>query len=286
MEGEELSVLHHPDDLKYASRVLSIYEARAQAIASSMGLRTLAPIRAVVASSDAEFSELTHRGIPDWGVGCALPDRGLMVLKSPRIVSYPLQMEAVVEHELAHMAAGKVLRGIPVPRWFHEGVAQAVAGEWRMGESGSLAAAATGSGLPTLEALAERFPTGREEAALAYALSFRAVRFLMDESDTRRPGELVRVVVEAGDFSLALETLTGGGQAEFQERLERFLSRRLGWGLVLHDGRFVFAGAALLAVVALVIRVRRRHARMRQWDAEDAAKRSAQGAGGEDSRWR
>lgn len=286
LEGDEFSVLHHPDDLRYASRVLSIYEARAEAIASSMGLRTLAPLRAIVASSNAEFSELTDRGVPDWGVGCALPERGLIVLKSPRIVSYPLQMEAVVEHEMAHVAAGKVLRGIAVPRWFHEGVAQAVAGEWRMEESGSLAARAAVTGLPSLGSLAERFPPGKEEAALAYALSFRAVRFLMDESETRTAGELVRAVAEARDFSAALENLTGTGDAGFQARFERFLSRQLSRSLIMRDGRLLFSAAAVLALVAIAVRLRRRRMRMRQWDSEGGAgPRVPRGREG-DSRWR
>lgn len=285
LEGHEFSVLHHPEDASYAVRVRAIYEARGGAIASSMGLKTLSPLRAVVASSHEEFAELTNRGVPDWGVGCALPGQGLIILKSPRIVSYPLEMEAVAEHEMAHAAAGRVLRDMTVPRWFHEGVAQAVAGEWRMEASASLAAMAAAGALPTLAALADGFPEDRDEAAVAYAVSFRAVLYLMDEARIRDAGELVRAVHEEGEFEKALSTLVGMGEREFQAHFERHLSRRLSRGLLLRDGRVLFSGAAILVLVAFVVRGRRRRRLMRRWEDEEAVRSRRRPVGGTDSRW-
>ena len=285
LEGAELSILHHADDLRYAERVLSIYDARADEIAASMGLKTLSPLRVIVAPSVSEFSELTHGGVPDWGVGCALVDRGIIVLKSPRVVSYPLQMETVVEHELAHVAAGRVLRGIDVPRWFHEGVAQTVAGEWRMGSSGSLAGRAAVGDLPSLRSLRESFPADREDAAVAYALSFRAVGFLMDIARAESPGEVVLAVRDAGDFASALERLTGAGEGEFERRFTVALSRRLSRSLLLRDGRLVFVAGAVLVILAVVVRARHRRGVMRRWDDEDATRKRVVRGGGDDARW-
>ncbi|MFH1502921.1 MAG: hypothetical protein ABIG03_07710 [Candidatus Eisenbacteria bacterium] len=287
LSGAELAVLHHPDDARYAARVLQIYEDRADDIAASMGLATLSPIRALIASSDEEFSELCYHGVPDWGVGCALVDRGLVVLKSPRIVEYPLQMESVVEHELAHVAAGRVLRGVDVPRWFDEGVAQAVAGEWRLGQAGALAGAAKSGALPPLSALAGPFPSTRESASTAYAMSFQAVRFMMEEAGVRSPGELVSAVAAAGDFEAAVSSLTGLSEAEFDRGFADFVGRRFTWGTLLNDGRALFTLVALLFVVAIGIRMRRSRAKLREWAAEERAVSGRRGSESpKDSRWR
>ncbi len=285
--GAELAVLHHSDDARYAARVLEIYENEAPSIAASMGLSTLSPLRVVIASTDSEFSQLTYHGAPDWGVGCAMMGRGLVVLKSPRIVDYPLQMESVVEHELAHIAAGKVLRGIDVPRWFDEGIAQAVAGEWRMGQASGLAAAAKSGTLPPLSSLDASFPSGREAAAQAYAMSFQAVRFLMNAASVREPGGLVRAVADAGDFDSAVAGLTGMTPADFERSFAEFISRRFTWGTLLNDGRVLFTLAAVFFVVAFGVRLKRSRAKMREWAeqekraAADPAAREAR----EDSRW-
>ena len=283
----DVAILHHPDDASYAARVASIVDERGPSIARSMGLAALSPLRVVVASTDDEFVELSYYGAPDWGVGCALPRRGLVVLKSPRIVDYPLQMETVVEHELAHIAAGRVLRGIVVPRWFDEGVAQAVAGEWRMSESGRLAAAAASGRLPPLSAIEERFPEGSEAASMAYAMSFRAVRLMMDLSRTSEPGDLVVAVSEAGDFDRALKTLTGLDRKAFEAAYARFVSRRFNWGTVLNDGRWMFLVAALLFVAAALARIRRARARMRSWEEEEleAGQNPTRSTPKADTRW-
>lgn len=285
--GRELAVLHHPDDVRYAGRVLEIYDDRAASMAASMGLPTLSPLRVFIASTDAEFSELSFHGAPDWGVGCALVGRGLVVLKSPRIVDYPLQMESVVEHEFAHIAAGKVLRGVDVPRWFDEGVAQAIAGEWRTGQAGALAAAAASGTLPALSALETAFPPEPRDAAQAYAVSFQAVRFIMDTAGAATAGELVSAVAEAGDFDAAIDELTGFGPSEFERAFGEFVSRRFTWGTLLNDGRTIFALVALLFLVTFIVRIRRSRGRMRAWAEEErgTGAASTRRRAPRDSRW-
>ncbi len=268
LPGRDVAVLYH-DDEPYAGRVLAISEERAPVIAASMGLRTISPLRIMVASSDEEFLQLTHYGVPDWGVGCALNGEGLVVLKSPRIVGYPLQMETVVAHELAHIAAGRVLRGIAVPRWFHEGVAQAVAGEWRASESVDLARGAAAGMLPELSELDVSFPTDRRSAAVAYAMSYQAVRLLMERSGARSPGQLVAAVSAARDFDSGVFALTGWTRAQFQEEYRNLLSRRFSIGTVLSDDRLLFAGLTLVFVAIVAIRSARTRARMRELEREE-----------------
>ena len=280
-----VAVVHRGADARYAARVLEIYETRGSIVAASMGLRTLEPVRFIIASTDEEFYELTNRGAPDWGVGCALSERALVVLKSPRVVSYPLQMEDVVVHELAHIAAWRVLRGIRVPRWFDEGVAMATAGEWRLGQSSVLAAAAANGRLIPLERLESSFPREAADAALAYAESFHAVRYLMERAGVASPGELVQAVAAAGEFNHAIEELTGGSRSEFEDDLGEFFARRFNWGLILSDSRLLFVLVAALFLVALAVRTRRGRRRMKEWEAEEDSRGGKRRADRSESSW-
>jgi hypothetical protein len=286
LEGDEISVLCRPGDERYGERLLQIYEVRGRSIARSMSLATLAPLRVVVAPTDESFADLTDRGVPDWGVGCALPDRGLIVLRSPRIVDYPLQMETVFVHELAHIGVDRVLRGVPVPRWFDEGVAQSVAGEWRIDEAGRIAVAVERGTLPSLGELGRSFPQGSERAALAYAVSFQAVRYLMDRAGMTSPGELTAAIAAAGDFDAAVEGLTGLTRRDFDSGFREFLSSRFRWGAYLAGSGTLFVVAAVILIVALAVRTRRAHVRMRGWEDESAGARPPRGRRPPDTQWR
>ncbi len=266
-------VAFRDDDARAGRLMLEIATSRAPGIAAGMSLATLEPVRIIVASSHEEFEAHTTGGASDWWVGCAFPERGLVIMKSPRIVDYPLQMEDVLVHELAHVAAGRVLEDVWVPRWFHEGVAMAVAGEWRLSESPSLAAAAARGTLYTLSSLERAFPGDANGAALAYAESFHAVQFLMAETGIPRPGELVRAVREAGGFDAALETLYGGDRSGFEAAALGHFDQSFSWALILTRWNLIFAFATVLFLVAVVVRVRRARRQMREWATEEAGYR-------------
>jgi len=276
MSAEGVTVRYRSEDAQAARRILTVAGERADAIAREMGLAALSPVTITIAATDEDFGRQTAGGVPDWGVGCADPGGGTIVVKSPRIVPYPLQVEDVVVHELAHVAVGRVLRGIPVPRWFHEGIAMAVAGEWRLGESGDVAAALAGGHLLPLRALRSRFPESGRAAMLAYTESFYAVELMKQRAGARTPGELVRTIAFEGSFDRALAAMTGGDEESLDEALAGFVERRLGWSHLLMNGRFMFAGVAVLFLIAVVIRVRRSRRRMAEWDAgTDGANRGS-----------
>ena len=156
-----------------------------------------------------------------------------------------------------------------------------------MGQAGALAAAAKSGTLPPLTSLERSYPSGSESAAKAYAISFQAVRFLMDTAGVREPGELVRAVADAGDFDSAVAGLTGLTPADFERSFAEFMSSRFTWGTLLGDGRTLFLLAALLFVVAFGVRLRRSRAKIREWEEQE----SRGGVGPatreerEDSRW-
>ncbi|MFH1689416.1 MAG: peptidase MA family metallohydrolase [Candidatus Eisenbacteria bacterium] len=281
-EGD-ITVLYRLEDERPAARVLEVAASRGSAVALRAGLSRLGPVRIYIASTNEEFRALTYGGVPDWGAGCAFPDRGVVVLRNPVTVPDPLSMEDVVVHELAHVAAGRVLGEVRVPRWFHEGIAMTLAGEWRLPGSSTLAAAGASGELIPLGELDASFPAGSADAMLAYSESFYAVRFLMEEAGPATPAELLLGIASSGSFDEGLQTLCGRILPDFERDAVASFRRRFGWGVFLSRWNVLFVGLSLLLLTGGAVRLARSHRRLREWEAAERGSSIGGGRAGRDS---
>lgn len=278
-----LEVRFAPEDERAGRAILRIASQRAPRVAAQVGLPALGPVSIVVAPTAEAFDALTRGGAPDWSVGCAFPERGVIVVRSPRTDLSPLRIEQVMEHELAHVAAGRALGGAWVPRWFDEGVATTIAGEWRLSESDRLADAARSGTLIPLERLEGSFPSDADEAALAYAQSFRAVELLLSRSGDASLAGIIATVRASENFDSALRLLSGADRSEFEDVFSAALRRRFrGAFSVLRSGS-LFAGLALLVVAGALLKIWRGRRRVREWEQEDEQGRPVRRR--TDSRW-
>lgn len=70
------------------------------------------------------------KSLPEYVSGVAIPERGEIYLFKMRTNSYPFgSIEQVYAHELSHIYLYRAV-GFRVPRWFDEGVAMRLSGEW------------------------------------------------------------------------------------------------------------------------------------------------------------
>jgi len=265
----DITVVFRPEDARPAGRVLEIAVSRGSSVAQRAGLAELGHVTIYVASTGDEFRALTYGGVPDWGAGCAFPDRGIIVLRNPVTAPNPLHMEDVVAHEIAHIAAGRILSGVHVPRWFHEGIAMTLAGEWRLPRSSALAGAGPGGVVIPLAELGVAFPAGADDAMLAYSESFYAVRFLMEQAGQATPAEILSGVAAAGSFESGLMALAGRSLADFERDAVASFEKRFGWGVFLTRWNVLFAVLALLLLVGGGARLVRWRRLLREWEAEE-----------------
>jgi len=284
----DITVFYRAADARPAARVLEVAEGRGSSVAHSAGLAELGPVSIYVASTADEFRTLTYGGVPDWGAGCAFPDRGVIVIRNPVTAPDPLHMEDVVVHEIAHIAAGRVLGGVRVPRWFHEGIAMTLAGEWRLPRSSVLAGAGAGGGLIPLDELAGAFPSGAADAMLAYSESFYAVRFLMEEAGQATPAQVLSGIAAAGSFEEGVEALSGRTLPVFEREAVASFRGRFGWGVFLSRWNVMFVVLALLLVTGGALRLSRSRRKLREWELEERDRSAATGraARRSDSGWR
>jgi hypothetical protein len=287
MNEGDITVVYRSGEARVAARVLEVAASRGTAAARRAGLPELGPVVIYVASTDEEFRALTYGGVPDWGAGCAFPERGVVVLRSPVAAPDPLRMEDVIVHEIGHIAAGRVLKRVHVPRWFHEGIAMTLAGEWRLPRSSALAGASASGDLIPLGELAVAFPVGAADAMLAYSESFYAVRFLMEEAGPATPAEILSAIAVAGSFEAGLRILSGRTLEDFERDALASFEGRFGWGVFLTRWNVMFGVVTLFALIGGAARIARSRRLLREWEAEES-RRSNGGlrrGRGSDSGW-
>lgn len=216
-------------------------------------------------------------GMPRWAAGVAHPPTGEIVISEHAPDGSRTDLDGLVRHEMAHVALYRATGGTPLPRWFHEGVAESFGEGIDLMRSQTLAGAIFGAGVPPLEQLEQGFRSSDPvTATVSYAAARDFVNFL------RGRGE------DGSDLRQALSSLRHGKgfEAAFVGGFDRALTvldREWRSGLV---GRFMWfpivssGGLPMIFAVPLVgvAAARRRRLLREGWarlEAEDAAMRAA-----------
>jgi len=270
-----------PANQRFAERVLDIVIDEREDLSRRFPRAQLGRIIVDVAGSGQEFTALSYGGVPDWGAGCAIEAERRIVVRSPRATSAPHDLRTLLRHELAHLAIQDELGEVRAPRWFHEGTASAVAGEWRLEESAAVAVAAWRGKLLRPSELVHRFPTNARRARLAYAESYQAVLLLEELAGVDTVDELVRAVGAGQSFGHAMQRMLSVDANTFDELLLRRLRERFGLALLLRRGNLLFVAAAVLLLVGALQRWRRSRHTLSDWEQQEREGRVGEsGVGG------
>ncbi len=212
-------------------------------------------IRLLIAPDEGTFRLESGGRFPDWGLAVAFPRAARIVMRPPRLVGGDVQDPGqVLVHELVHVYLGLYLgpREPAAPRWFHEGLASLLAGEWGWSERLDLAVALLARHPLPLERLEEGFPGGPEAAGLAYLESLTAVAGLRDLSGEEGLSVLLSNLRRLGDFDAALRRTYGLTYGEFSQRWQESLAARYGWAAAAASSWTWWTPAAV-GLVLLVI---------------------------------
>jgi hypothetical protein len=209
---------------------------------------------------------------PDYASGVAYPAFGviLLTLAAPDSFEAP-DLEAVLTHELSHVAVHRAVAGNPLPRWFEEGVAIYEAGEYRIPRMQALMGATLSKNLVPLASLSDRFPSRPFEVNVAYAQSADMVSFLRHEDDGQRFRELIHRLRAGASFEDGVSDVFGQS-LPYLETLwrEKLLDRYQALPLLV-GGSSIMALIAIFAIFAAVKRKARDRKRLAEWAAEERA---------------
>lgn len=213
-------------------------------------------------------SEMHPRALaaPPWVVAQASGLHEIVIFPA-RVGAYPHgSLEAVVWHEVVHLALTARAGGRPLPRWFHEGVAMSVEG-WGLGGRARLLAAAFSD--PSIADVNRLFASDRRpESATAYLLAAALITDVRRRHGDAVPGAIAGRVALGAPFGMAFAAETGTTPDAAANRAWANYRRWVDWVPLITSGTFVWFGILLVACAAFVAQMRRRLRQRRQWDDE------------------
>lgn len=254
-------------DFGTGEEVLSLIESHAPEIETFLHLEGAAQITVVIAPTPGEFERLTAGQIPEWGAGAADPSRGLLILKSPRIVVPDIKIDRIVIHELCHILLNRALRSGSVDRWFDEGFAQYFSGDHRPGSAIRMGRSLLTNQFIALEDIDEVLSFQRDKAALAYAESRAAFGFLVERHGNEAVASIVRSLSEDRSMGESFEAILGIGIREFEADWIQDLKRKTRW-VVLLDIPLLISILFLSLFFAAAVKARKK-IRLKRMETEE-----------------
>lgn len=222
LQTPELDVWVTPEARAGFQKVLERTRPQHERLRQNLGVERLDPIRVVVLEDLNEY--FARRGVParapQWAVGLAISADDTLLVKWGRSEAGTfVDLDKTFIHELAHIeldrrvgADATHIHGHEhvdhaeqpgrrrVPRWFHEGFAIAMAGEWTLERSQALMEAGLGGRIISLHELREGFPAEGFAVELAYAESYHFLLYLDDRFGPEKRVILIKHMAQGESF--------------------------------------------------------------------------------------
>jgi hypothetical protein len=267
LDGGRFSVLATPADRRLARSLLAAAVARD----TFPGLgRQSAHVVIAVAPDIAHFRAWTGPSVPEWGAAVAFPESERVVIQGGAATSAAGDPIAALRHELAHLALHEYLGGF-VPRWFDEGYASYAAGEGVRDDVLATNVALALRGVPSLSSLDTGLVGGEGQAAVSYALAYRAVADLAALDRAHGLSLFFKYWRESGSLDVAVRRAYGETLDAFEVQWRAQTRRRYGALALMTDLTFVTVVFLALLLPLYLSRRRRDRARLAALRASEAS---------------
>ena len=205
---------------------------------------------------------------PEWASGLAYPHTREIFLHAA--VGFA-KLDETFQHEISHIAMGRLAPSTRVPRWFREGVAIWQSESLSFERMRLLTESALVDRLLPLRDLERGFPASGPRAGVAYAQAVHFVGFLHVEYGRDRFGALI-AGLRAGDrpFGEVVNSVYGVPLRSLERRWHDRIQLRWGWLPVVFGSSTLWVMATVLLIVAWRRRVRQRSARLKEMAALEA----------------
>jgi len=252
-----MTIIAEPRDARLARALL---ETAAKQDTFSGLPRPRQAVLIVIAADRRRFREYAGDVTPEWGSAFAFPAERRIVMQGSGAGADAGEPNAVLRHELAHLALHEFLGDLP-PRWFDEGYASYSAREWNRDQVLATNVALALRGMPSLDTLDAGFVAGATRANATYALAYRAVEDMAALDQVHGLSLLFEYWPKSGSLDQAVRAAFGITLGDFEKRWAKQTRRRYG-GLALFADITV-ATLLLLFVITPLYLIRRQRDRDR-----------------------
>ena len=217
----------------------------------------------------AYFQELVSGRFPDWGAAAAIPQRQMIVIKSPSAFNINKSLDELLAHEYAHLAIDHRVGFHRAPRWFDEGLCMLVSAEWSWSDNLALSKAAVFGQLIPLDSIEFLNRFNESQAHVAYAQSYLTVKFFYDEYTAGQVLTFLDSIGAGADINAALRASTGSNYREFDEEVYLYLTKQYNITSLFMDTMFFWLGLAMIVLIAVFVRYRKRRQYYRKWEQDE-----------------
>ena len=222
-----------------------------------------------IADTDEEFQSKIGTSFPDWGIGCAIPSRHMIVIKSPAQFRYGKSLKQLLEHELAHIFLEKKVEGKKIPRWLDEGFAMMQSQEWTLGQDVVVARAVMTNSIFPLSKIERLNRFNQSQANLAYTLSFLAISYLFREYGEEGFIDVIELLSQGRNWDEVFLKGTGSDYIDFQMEFYDYIRTRYQWISLLGDTFFFWLSLAFLIILIYLVKKRHTKKTLKRWEEEE-----------------
>ncbi|HDS02027.1 MAG TPA: LPXTG cell wall anchor domain-containing protein [candidate division Zixibacteria bacterium] len=226
-------------------------------------------IRVFIAASRFDFDTAAFGGIPDWGVGVAIPSRNYISVLSPTGKNMNMPFEMVVRHELAHVAVSKRVDGKRIPRFMDEGFAMMFAHQWGFGDDITISTAQLTGSLYELWEIDAVNMLNSAQARIAYAQSYLAVKYIFDVFGKETFQSLLDGFRMGQDRNTVFRNVLGTDFAGFDKMFADHLKSNYHWIMIITNPIVLWIGVVLLFLLGFILIRKRNKDIYKKWEEEE-----------------
>jgi hypothetical protein len=261
------------DALALAQRIPAMWQDVEQALAIDLD----DALKITFMNHAGRVAEATD--MPRWVAGVARSSTGEIMIARHGPDGAPTHLDALLRHEMAHVALHRASGGADVPRWFHEGIAESFEDNVDLARAQTLAGLVFGRGVPDLDTLEASFHADEgTEVAAAYAAARDLVNFLRYRDGTGTSLRQLLTELRLGHtFEASFIRAYGVSLRELVSEWRAGLPGRFIWVPLIAGGGMPLALLIPLVVAAWIRRRRVLRAGWERLEAEEARLRASMG---------
>lgn len=252
--------IYYPPERKEVAMDISDYSVgELERISGNLYITSTEKIRISILN-EKEFNKKYGSFLPEWGVGFAIPEQDLILLKFPISFSKPSRIKFIVGHEIAHILIHRKAQ-VSIPRWFDEGAAIYLSKEPNFIDEIKLATAIIFRKIIPLKNLEETFPTSTSLVNLAYIESASTIQYLTSEYGPYILNQILNETRVLKDFRKGFLVATGIDLTLFQIEWNNWLRKRFTLTFLLKPNILFLLIAILVLIIGIKSRLRRTSSR-------------------------
>jgi len=268
LKSQHFEVYYNGFRKSYVEQALKNLEKSYRIISETLGHNLQKPISIIFASSDKQFWELTSGALPEWSVAVAMPDNRIIVTPLP---GREHNLNRILAHEIVHIVINDAAGEIFVPRWFHEGCAQNLSGEWGINGRLYMVWKVIRGELLTFDDIQDVFSSRNVDATLAYDQSMLAIRHFINKNGRDVISAVIASMGEGNDFAHAFWEASGLWPSEFEQDYLKYIRRTYGKNSLYYFIPSTWTLILLIAVIVYVVKRRRNKRLMQKWEIIETA---------------